>query len=430
VQNPSQILNALVFSAFQVPAQPNWLEHIQPIFQQYANLYPIMRPIVDLGNYASVVGKLASLKRVFSASETNPNYMPVTRDLSKPKRDMIRAWIDRPLYMNLDSVDDVKLALQTAIELEHATIPAYLTALYSIKPSCNTEVATIIRSIAMEEMLHMHLASNILIAIGGSPRIGRPGFMPNYPGSLPGGLRTDLTVRLRRCSIPHIRECFMSIEEPGKTAAPNRGVIKPGDPIDPQAYTIGWFYKEIVAALKALGDQVTYGHVDKQVTDEAVLPITSFADAERAIHTIIDQGEGAGPDNPEAGAELAHYFKFSEIAAGRSIIVTKDGFSYTGDPVPFDPAGVWPMMDDPDLALYPTGSRAEVLGIQFAQTYQSLLDALDVAFNGSPEKISDAVGLMYSLSLAARQLMETSSGRNDGTTAGPCFQLPIPGLTA
>src|SRR5262249_42948020 len=89
VQNPSQILNPLVFSVFTIPEQPNWMEHIQPIFQQYANLYPIMRPIVDLSNYASVVGKLARLKRVFSVDETNPNYMPVTRDLSKPKRDMI-----------------------------------------------------------------------------------------------------------------------------------------------------------------------------------------------------------------------------------------------------------------------------------------------------------------------------------------------------
>ena len=69
------------------------------------------------------------------------------------------------------------MALQTAIELEHSTIPVYLTALYSIKPNANREVAALIRSVVIEEMLHMALACNILISIGGSPSIGQPGFI-------------------------------------------------------------------------------------------------------------------------------------------------------------------------------------------------------------------------------------------------------------
>ncbi|HKG20402.1 MAG TPA: hypothetical protein VKC34_00770, partial [Blastocatellia bacterium] len=62
VQNPSQILNALVFSGYEASDRPTWLRDVQPIFQQYANLYPVMRPIVDLADYASVVGKLSILK--------------------------------------------------------------------------------------------------------------------------------------------------------------------------------------------------------------------------------------------------------------------------------------------------------------------------------------------------------------------------------
>lgn len=428
VQNPSQILSALVFTAYPQPPQPNWVEHISPIFQQYANLYPIMKPIVDLGNFSSVVGKIGILKRVFSAQVTDPNYMPVTRDLSDAKKTMIRTWLNRPLYMNLDSVDDVKVALQTAVELEHATIPTYLTALYSIKPGRNPEVASLIQSVVMEEMLHMHLVSNILISIGGSPQIGRPGFMPNYPGSLPAGLRGNLTVRLRRCSIEHIRDCFLSIEEPEETQSVVHGAVKPKDAIDPHQFTIKWFYDEILCALEQLGDKVTYGNLDKQVIDRAAFPIKSFADAKRAINEIIQQGEGAGPLNPDAGNELAHFYKFSEIVAGRKIVVSKDGFAYTGAPIPFDPEGVWPMMDDPNLSRYPAGSRAQILSLQFAQTYQAMLNALNTTFNGEPQRINDAVGLMFSLSLAARQLMEVPSGLNDGTTAGPSFQLPIPGL--
>ncbi len=430
IQNPSQILNPLIYTAFEAPEQPNWMEDIQPIFQQYANLYPIMKPIVDLASYSSVVGKIRALKRVFGAPETDPNYMPVTRDLSKAKRAMILKWLDRPLYMNLDSVEDVQTALQTAVELEHATIPAYLTALYSIKPGQNTEAAELIRSVVMEEMLHMNLVCNILISIGGNPQIGRAGFMPTYPGPLPGGLRGDLIVSLRRCSIEHIRDCFMSIEQPATTDDPVHGVVKPGDPMDRSPFTIGWFYREILHALADLGPAVTYGNVDKQVMELGAFPITCLADAQKAIDEIILQGEGTSPGDPDAGKELSHYYKFSEIVHGRRIVVVPGGFSYSGGRVPFNPDGVYPMMNDPDLALYPTGSRAEVLGMQFAQTYQNLLNSLNTAFNGAPQSFGDAVGLMYSLSLAARQLMQTPSGLNDGTTAGPCFQLPIPGLVS
>ena len=50
---------------------------------------------------------------------TDPNYIPVTRDLSGAKREMILKWLDRPRYMHLRSADDLTTALQQAIELEH-----------------------------------------------------------------------------------------------------------------------------------------------------------------------------------------------------------------------------------------------------------------------------------------------------------------------
>ena len=48
-----------------IPNKPTWMRDVQPIFQQYANLYPVMRPILDLANYADVVSKLSILKNVF-----------------------------------------------------------------------------------------------------------------------------------------------------------------------------------------------------------------------------------------------------------------------------------------------------------------------------------------------------------------------------
>ena len=101
IQNPSQILNALVFSGYEIPAIPDWLADVRPVLQQYANLYPVMEPIVDLDDYASLVSKRMILKNVFDAPVSDPNYMPVTRDLSTAKRNMLRKWLDCPLYMQM-----------------------------------------------------------------------------------------------------------------------------------------------------------------------------------------------------------------------------------------------------------------------------------------------------------------------------------------
>src|SRR5687768_4726057 len=77
-------------------------------------------------------------------------------------------------------------AIQDAIKLEHSTIPPYLYALYSLKEGNNQGIIDIIQSVVIEEMLHMTLACNILNALGGTPEIDTPSFVPTYPGTLPG----------------------------------------------------------------------------------------------------------------------------------------------------------------------------------------------------------------------------------------------------
>ena len=90
-------ISVLVFSPFQAPAKPAWFPDIQPILKQYGNLYPIMsKHLVDLGDYDSVVAHLKILELAFSLPIEDPNHMPVTRDLSDAKRDMIRKWMTTP----------------------------------------------------------------------------------------------------------------------------------------------------------------------------------------------------------------------------------------------------------------------------------------------------------------------------------------------
>ncbi|MBE9211043.1 hypothetical protein IQ244_32075 [Nostoc sp. LEGE 06077] len=82
-------------------------------------------------------------------------------------------------------MDWLKSSLNAAIELELATLPPYLCAWWSIK-DLGASAAGLIRSILMEEMLHMGLVANMLTTIGGTPRIST--VLPSYPSPLPGGV--------------------------------------------------------------------------------------------------------------------------------------------------------------------------------------------------------------------------------------------------
>src|ERR1700730_11757675 len=83
-------------------------------------------------------------------------------------------------FRHIETLDDALELLQMAIELEFSTLPPYLYALHSIMPGTNAEASSRIRFVAMEEMVHMCLACNILNALGRNPVLTAP----TYPGPL------------------------------------------------------------------------------------------------------------------------------------------------------------------------------------------------------------------------------------------------------
>lgn len=97
--NPNNFLSILVWDS--VPAatiqNPTWAD-IQPIMQQYANLYPLMsKGIFNLADQTVVDNNAEILKFVFSKDPNDPNYMPATRDLSAGKQQMIINYLDSVL---------------------------------------------------------------------------------------------------------------------------------------------------------------------------------------------------------------------------------------------------------------------------------------------------------------------------------------------
>jgi hypothetical protein len=94
--NPWNFVSFLAWSGF-TPGKPITWTDVQPIFQQYANLYPVMYRFLNLACYEEVKCNAALLTLAFSLDPSDPNSMPVTRDLSPAKRAAILAWLQDPL---------------------------------------------------------------------------------------------------------------------------------------------------------------------------------------------------------------------------------------------------------------------------------------------------------------------------------------------
>ena len=342
---------------------------------------------------------------------------------------MIR--LNDALFAKLDgTIEGLRSALQSAVELEHATIPPYLYALYSLKPDSltadkNLYAYQLLRSVVLEEMLHMVSACNILNAIGGAPVIDAPQFIPKYPGPLPGSVESGLVVGLRRFSLDVVEHTFMTIEEPEFRPSVSASAPEPAD-----TKTIGNYYEEIAKHLAKLGDHVFTGDAARQVVHplmpNTLTRVTDVATARRAIEIIVEQGEGTA-DSPIDPEDIpAHYYRFGEIVHGRCVILRPNRgpgealYEYGGAVVPFDPSGVWPVVDDPQPSSYPAGSAARVASDTFNYSYTALLKALHRSVNGSPKCIVDAVGLMESLRAQAMCMMALPLA--NGHTVGPTFQ--------
>ena len=72
-------------------------------------------------------------------------------------------------------------------------------------------------------------------------------------------------------------------------------------------------------------------------------------------------------------------------------------------------------------------SRAYNLVQRFNYSYTSLLRALHQTFNGSPDNLRRAIGVMYELRLLANDVVSTPIG-DTGYTAAPTFEyitLPL-----
>ena len=358
------------------------------------------------------------------------------------------------------TLDELRVHLQFAIGLELATIPVYLTALYSIPDGENTAASRVIQSVVIEEMLHMALAGNVLNAIGGIPStapiagIGDP--IPHFPAIIPF-LPSLGIINLRRFSRPAV-ETFIDIERPNTC-----------DKQPEQGYrSIGCFYAAISQGIKTLCDDSVFEQARKtrghcQISGEEyyggagkLFAVTDKASALKAIDEIVHQGEGvseeildktvcahadtmANEESIEDGDTLAdgwkmysHYVRFREIQFGRRYVPTqKITDTPAGDIIPIDWSEVYPTVTNPQAVDY-KGTDIEPAVDSFNRTYTQLIDNIYAAFNGEksdvaqgePAGMRKAVTVMWDLKYQAIALMKTPSPlvTHQGETVGAPFE--------
>lgn len=321
------------------------------------------------------------------------------------------------------TIEDVRNLVQTAIEVEFATLPPYLYAKLSIPQDKNLAAASRIHSVILEEMIHMCLACNILNALGGSPAITPP----VYPGRLPGDVAGDLIIHLYPFSEDAMQQA-MDIETP----------VNPVDPPQLEAMlaesgtipvTIGEYYARLDAELKKIPasdwtpnrNQMT----DARYFQGQIFPVNNYEDAHRAIDNIVSEGEGA----PVAGSpldfqhELAHFYRFQEVYKNQVLVKADNsvGFAW-GASLGVDWNAVYPAITDPathDFSKDPQAAQTAQNECNLAFT--KMVNELRNAFNGNSGRLGNAVQSMFDLRMAALYALNTPLA--DGTSvAGPSFR--------
>jgi hypothetical protein len=285
----------------------------------------------------------------------------------------------------IDTVEQLHIHLYQAAQVELSTIPLYLYAAYSIQTQGDWQwdpgmsAFRTIRSVVIEEMLHLCLVRNIMVGTG-APKFAfyDEDFVPKFPSPMLHREPT-LMLRLEPCTPKLMERVFMPLELPAKSGAPPQ----------PEHYnTLGQFYAAITAGLEKLSGPRLWRNPrgDLQYTTSywnqdgggKPLCVTDLPSALAAIETIVEQGEGADPDDPmvplhpadpQAGfEEYSHYAKFQRIAEGIDLI-----------------RDVWPVPKDPKAADFEEPARG--LAELFNAAYCYVLCMIDALYETSADTV-------------------------------------------
>lgn len=346
--------------------------------------------------------------------------------------------------------------LQKASELEHMLCCQYLYAAFSLKQpgeeglsasqaALTTQWYQQITKVAVQEMYHLMLASNLLTAVGSEPYLRRPNFpQPDTRYSdidLPSLLapfNLETVTRFMCWEKPDVRpdgpqdawwwEYCKQCEHKVRARLGLAASAKEGEDYQ----TIADLYGSIKAGLEKHPDWICRAAAPKQVTSELVpfspkvAAITTAPQACDFIDIIVLEGEG----NPDWNSQ-SHFAYYHQIVNQLGQLAQRNsGFaaawSTVENPI-YDPQNEKPgttLIEDP---------TAKPLGLLFNDLYLLLMRVLGrlFLFEGElpTERQALANAAMALMPLAIRPLgmllaRMPAGPDHPGLYAGPSFELP------
>ncbi|QXJ22197.1 ferritin-like protein [Actinomadura graeca] len=313
----------------------------------------------------------------------------------------------------IKTVQDLADHLYVAAQVELSTIPLYLFAAYSIRTRGHSQwaaprgVLRTLTGISIEEMLHLALVRNLMVAIGHGHEISfyDRDFIPEYPSFMLNRYNPDdpdgaeLLLSLDRLSTEQV-STFRRLEMP--------------DDIDPKATTfathpedvgqytsLGEFYRAIDQAFCELDSKIDWAVEDARKQYKRAfwnefgsgkpIRVYDLDTARQALKLIIEQGEGSVDDHKRIeirpGVEdYTHYEKFLRIEKGVEGIGAVDGgpeYEINID----DPEATWPLVSDPALEDFEDQPAIHSLMTLFNAAYCYTLCLLDDLYDHSTDDV-------------------------------------------
>jgi hypothetical protein len=355
--------------------------------------------------------------------------------------------------------EELIFLLNEATELEHSLCCSYLFTALSLKSGTEdglTEAQAeatqrwkqALFKVSVDEMTHLAVVNDLLIAVGAAPNYDRPNFPHGCSYSMPG-----LNIELRRFSAETLRH-IIAIEQPAGGDLPmhvNPHLLRTveGDldneiSFDPyRLASQGDIYEFVLDGLRDMTARLGEANVFIGPPPSAPLrgflerhgfePVHDLAAAERALALVVEQGEGGSADSRDS-----HFHRFTSILEEYEALKRDDPG--------FEPA--FPVLENPFTRTPPEYSGpVNIFDDEFAIQVSDLFDAIYGAmlqllarfFVTTEETEAEAVALLRASVQLMRGAIEPlgellvrlpAGSLHAGYNAGPSFAVktvhPLP----
>jgi hypothetical protein len=347
--------------------------------------------------------------------------------------------------------EELIFLLDHAAELEHSLTCSYLFTAFSLKllPDEGVDAAALpavrrwkreFSGVAVEEMFHLAIVTNLLTAVGAAPHFDRPNFPHDCSYYLP-----EYQIGLHPFDMETL-DHFIAIEQPDGSnlpAARNPSLIKRVN---------GALNNEIgaePAQFDSQGD--VYTAVDSHLRDlvarlgeenvfigpspnPAIVSffegngwqaITDLASTQKALDRIVTEGEGAGH------SDISHFARFSAIRTEYEGLLQADPNFAPARPVIHNPFTRTPHESFSDVEIIDDEFAIQISDL-FNESYGVMLQLLGRVFIAEEETEEEATALLDAsidvMTHACRPLGELltrlpAGSSHPGMTAGPSFAL-------